>query len=65
MISRECLNDGKCIIVLFLRVMYYVDWKMFSNMIVYKNEKMNKVNFYYFLNKMEEKSIVYFIVCEN
>lgn len=45
--------------------MYYVDWKMFSNMIVYKNEKMNKVNFYYFLNKMEEKSIVYFIVCEN
>lgn len=64
-ISKECLNDGNCIIVLFFRVMYYVDWKMFSNMIVYKNEKMNEVNFYYCLNKRKEKSIVYFIVCEN
>lgn len=45
--------------------MFYVDWKMFSNMIVYKNEIMNKVNIYYRINVMKEKSIVYFIVCEN
>lgn len=51
--------------MLFFRVMYYVDWKMFSNMIVYKNEIMNKVYFYYRLNEMKEKSIVYFIVFED
>lgn len=62
---RECPNDGKCIIVPFSRAMHYVDWKMSSNMIAHKNEKMNKVNLHYPLNKMEEKSIVYFTACEN
>lgn len=62
---KECPNDGNCIIVPFSRAMHYVDWKMSSNMIAHKNEKMNEVNLHYCLNKRKEKSIVYFTACEN
>lgn len=62
---KECQNDEKCIIVPFSRAMHHVDWKMSSNVIAHKNEKMNEVNLHYRLNKTKEKSIVYFTACEN